>query len=220
VSKLKTSNDPLGHPPHGRIVVLSAPSGAGKSTLAQALLAQTPKMTRSVTFTTRSKRPGEIDGRDYHFISQEEFEGRVRQGDFLEFSTVHGYSYGTSRADVNRHCAQGLDVLLVIDYQGAAKIRQGGLAALSIFVLPPSMAALRQRLRQRNSEDEKALQRRLAIAPTEMRQFREYDYVVVNDDLTTAVQQLQAIIVADRCRVERLTCQYPIFAEVDGLVHG
>jgi len=219
VSKRKTSNDPSGHPPRGRIVVLSAPSGAGKSTLAQALLAQTPGMTRSITFTTRPKRLGEVDGRDYHFVSQEEFEVRIRQGDFLEFSTVHGHSYGTSRADVNRRCAQGLDVLLVIDYQGAAKIRQGGLTALSIFVLPPSMAALRQRLRQRNSEDEKTLRQRLAIAPTEMRRFRDYDYIIVNDDLTTAVQQLQAIIVADRCRVERLNCQYPIFAELDGLAY-
>jgi guanylate kinase len=203
----------------GRIVVLSAPSGGGKSTLAQAVLAQTPGLVRSVTYTTRPKRAGEVDGRDYHFIAQEEFELRTRRGDFLEFATVHGYSYGTSRSDVDRLSAQGLDVLLVIDYQGAATLRRGGLAGLYIFVLPPSLEVLQQRLRQRNSEDEAALRRRLDAAPTEMSQFRHYDYVIINDDLASSTRQLQAIILADRCRVERLNRQYPIFAELGRCVH-
>jgi guanylate kinase len=184
--------------------------------LAQAAIAQTPGLVRSVTYTTRPKRPAEEDGRDYHFISQAVFEQKRRRGEFLECATVHGHLYGTSRLDVNTLCAQGLDVLLVLDYQGAASLRQQRLDALSIFILPPSLKALEQRLRQRNSETEATLQRRLAIAPTEMAQYRHYDYVIINDDRESAVQQLQAIILADRCRVERLNRRYPIFAELDG----
>jgi guanylate kinase len=202
--------------PRGRIIVLSAPSGGGKSTLAQAVLKHTPGIVRSVTYTTRPKRDGEVDGRDYHFVSPGEFEVRALAGDFLESATVHGYAYGTSRFDVEQLCGQGLDVLLVIDYQGAAAIRSKGLGALYVFILPPSMAVLEHRLRQRNSEDEEALRQRLAMAPTEMQHYRHYDYVIVNDDLATATQQLQAIIVADRCRVERLSPRYPIFVELHG----
>jgi guanylate kinase len=216
VSKLKTSNNTSETTVRGRIVVLSAPSGGGKTTLAQAVIAQTPGLVRSVTYTTRPKRPAEEDGRDYHFISQAVFEQKRRRGEFLECATVHGHLYGTSRLDVNTLCAQGLDVLLVIDHQGAASLRQQRLDALSIFILPPSLKALERRLRQRNSETEAALQRRLAIAPTEMAQYRHYDYVIINDDRESAVQQLQAIILADRCRVERLNRRYPIFAELDG----
>jgi guanylate kinase len=216
VSKLKTSNNTSETTVRGRIVVLSAPSGGGKTTLAQAAIAQTPGLVRSVTYTTRPKRPAEEDGRDYHFISQAVFEQKRRRGEFLECATVHGHLYGTSRLDVNTLCAQGLDVLLVLDYQGAASLRQQRLDALSIFILPPSLKALEQRLRQRNSETEATLQRRLAIAPTEMAQYRHYDYVIINDDRESAVQQLQAIILADRCRVERLNRRYPIFAELDG----
>ena len=216
MSKLKTSNNTSETTVRGRIVVLSAPSGGGKTTLAQAAIAQTPGLVRSVTYTTRPKRPAEEDGRDYHFISQAVFEQKRRRGEFLECATVHGHLYGTSRLDVNTLCAQGLDVLLVLDYQGAASLRQQRLDALSIFILPPSLKALEQRLRQRNSETEATLQRRLAIAPTEMAQYRHYDYVIINDDRESAVQQLQAIILADRCRVERLNRRYPIFAELDG----
>jgi guanylate kinase len=200
----------------GRIVVLSAPSGSGKTTLAQAAMAQTQVLVLSVTYTTRPKRPAEEDGRDYHFISQAVFEQKRRQGKFLEYTMVHGHLYGTSRLDVNTLCTQGLDVLLVIDYQGASTLRQQGVDALYIFILPPSLGTLEQRLRQRNSETEAALQHRLAIAPTEMAQYRHYDYVIINDDLESAIQQLQAIILADRCRVDRLNRQYPIFAELDG----
>lgn len=215
MSKPKTSNDTSASP-HGRILVLSAPSGGGKSTLAQKVAASIGGIVRSVTYTTRPKRPGEINGRDYHFISQEEFVLRRRAGEFLESATVHGHLYGTSRPDVVRLCAQGLDVLLVIDCQGAAALRQQGLDALYIFILPPSLAALEQRLRQRNSDNEAALRTRLAVAPTEIAQYQRYDYIIVNDDLESATQQLRAIIVADRCRLERLDRRYPIFSELDG----
>jgi guanylate kinase len=219
VSKPRTSNDTAENGVSGRIVVLSAPSGGGKSTLARAVMACTPGITRSITYTTRPRRPGEEDGRDYHFLTPPEFERRRRDGEFLEWATVHGYLYGTSGADVARLRAQGLDVLLVIDYQGAASLRQQRLDALYIFILPSSLAALEHRLRQRDSDDEAEIRNRLAIAPTEMAQYQHYDYVVVNDDLQLATQQLQAIIVADRCRVERLDRRYPIFAELDGWRH-
>jgi guanylate kinase len=215
VSKPKILND-TSAPPHGRIFVLSAPSGAGKSTLMQKVVASTGGIVRSVTYTTRPQRPGEINGRDYHFISPEEFARRRHAGEFLESATVHGHLYGTSRPDVVCLCAQGLDVLLVIDYQGAAALRQQGVDALYVFILPPSLAALEQRLRQRNSDSEETLRTRLAAAPAEIAQYRHYDYVIVNDALESATQQLQAIIVADRCRLERLDRRYPIFPELGG----
>jgi guanylate kinase len=215
VSKPKISNE-TNAAPQGRILVLSAPSGGGKSTLVQKVVASTGGVVRSVTYTTRPKRAGEIHGRDYHFICQGEFRVRQRAGEFLESATVHGHLYGTSRSDVARLCAQGLDVLLVIDYQGAAALRQQKVEALYIFILPPSLAALEQRLRQRNSDPNEALRIRLAVAPSEIAQFQHYDYVLVNDELESAAQQLQAIIVADRCRLERLDRRYPIFSELDG----
>ena len=218
MSKLKTLNDASATAVRGRVVVLSAPSGGGKTTLAQAAITQTPGLVRSITYTTRPKRPAEEDGCDYHFISRAAFERKRCRGEFLECAMVHGHLYGTSRLDVNTLCAQGLDVLLVIDYQGAATLRRQGLDALYIFVLPPSLETLERRLRQRNSETEATLQRRMAIAPTEMAQYRHYDYVIINDDRESAVQQLHAIILADRCRVERLNRRYPIFAELDGSI--
>jgi guanylate kinase len=217
VSKPRTSNDTTGNRSHGRIFVLSAPSGAGKSTLAQAVIASTPGLVRSVTYTTRPTRPGEVDGGDYHFISHEAFLERLRAGELLESATVHGYLYGTSRPDVSCLCQQGLDVLLVIDYQGATALRQQEVDAVYIFVLPPSLAALEQRLRQRNADDGASLRARLTVAPKEMAQYQHYDYVIVNDDLKSATQQLQAIILADRCCLRRLDRRYPIFAELDGI---
>lgn len=214
MSKPRTSNDTTGQRRHGRIFVLSAPSGAGKSTLAQAVIASTPELVRSVTYTTRPKRPGEVEGGDYHFLSQEAFLERLRAGEWLESATVHGHLYGTSRRDVSCLCQQGLDVLLVIDYQGATTLRQQRVDVVYIFILPPSLAALEQRLRQRNADDEASLRTRLAIAPKEMAQYRHYDYVIVNDDLKAATQQLQAIILADRCCLRRLDRRYPIFAEL------
>lgn len=199
--------------------MLSSPSGGGKTTLAQAVMACTPGITRSITYTTRPRRFGEEDGRDYHFLTPPEFERHRRDGEFLEWATIHGYLYGTSRADISRLLAQGLDVLLVIDHQGAASLRQQHVDAVYIFILPPSWAALEQRLGQRDSDNETVMRARLAIAPMEMAQYERYDYVVVNDDLGSATQQLQAIIVADRCRVERLDRRYGIFAELDEWRH-
>ena len=219
MSKPKTSNDPTGNCTSGRIFVVSAPSGAGKSTLAQALIAATPGVVRSVTYTTRPPRPGEVDGCDYHFISHEAFLQRLAAGEMLESATVHGYLYGTSRRDVQRLCQQGFDVLLIIDCQGAAALRRQSLEALYVFILPPSLGALEERLRQRSADDEASMRTRLSIAPAEMAQYRDYDYVIVNDDLKSATQQLQAIIFADRCCLPRLNRRYLIFDELDGWTH-
>jgi guanylate kinase len=216
VSKPKTSSDLTDNRTCGRIFVLSAPSGGGKSTLAQAVIGATPGVVRSVTYTTRPPRAGEVDGRDYHFISQEAFLQRLNAGELLESATVHGYLYGTSRQDVHRLCREGFDVLLVIDCQGAAALRRQSLDALYIFILPPSLAVLEQRLRQRNADSETSIRTRLNRAPAEMARYRDYDYVVVNDDLESATQHLQAIILADHCCLPRLNRCYPIFAELDG----
>jgi guanylate kinase len=199
--------------------VLSSPSGGGKSTLAVAVMACTPGITRSISYTTRPRRPGEVDGRDYHFLTPPEFKRRHQEGEFLESATIHGYLYGTSRTDISRLLAQGLDVFLLIDHQGAASLRRQQVDALYIFILPPSLAALEQRLRERDSDSDTVMRARLAVAPTEMAQYQHYDYVVVNDELETATQQLQAIIVADRHRVERLDRRYTIFAELDEWRH-
>jgi guanylate kinase len=219
VSKPRISSDPGARDSRGRFLVLSGPSGSGKSTLARLAMARVPRLTRSITYTTRPPRAGEVDGQDYHFVAPEVFTDLARRDDFLEFATVHGNSYATARQDVDRLRAEGLDVLLVIDYQGAASLRQQRVDALYIFILPPSLAVLEQRLRQRHSDDDATLRTRLANAPTEMAQYRHYDYVIVNDDLETATQQLQGVIVADRCCVERLDRRYTIFAELDGWLH-
>ncbi len=216
MSKPKISNNGGTTAPAGRVYVVSAPSGGGKTTLVHATIAQTPGVVRAVTYTTRPPRLGEEDGRDYHFIAGEEFERQREQGDFLEWASMHGYWYATSRQDVAHLCAQGLDVLLVIDYQGAASLRQQGIEALYIFILPPSMEELERRLRRRNSEAEEPLRRRLATARQEMAQYRLYDYVIVNDDLQSAAAKLQAIILAERCCVRRLKREQPIFAQIGG----
>ena len=179
-------------------------------------MARVPGVTRSVTYTTRPPRPGEQDGRDYHFISPQEFEERRTRGEFLEWASVHGNLYATSHRDVTCLCEQGLDVLLVIDCQGAASLRKQEMDAASIFLLPPSLEELEHRLRQRRSEDDATLHRRLAIARQEMAQYHLYDYVIVNDDLERATADLQAIILAERCRVEHLRRDRPIFAQLDG----
>ena len=218
MSKPKTSNDTTATGSRGHLFVLSAPSGAGKSTLAQSVIAATPGLVRSVTYTTRPPRPEEVEGCDYHFVSHEAFLRRLSAGELLESATIHGYLYGTSRLDVDRLCRLGLDVLLVIDYQGAATLKRQRVDASFVFILPPSLAALRQRLQKRNADSEASIHARLAIAPMEMAHYRDYDYVIVNDELKSATQQLQAIILADRCCLPRLDRRYPIFAELDGWI--
>jgi guanylate kinase len=188
----------------GRLFVVSAPSGAGKTTLVEELVRRVPGLVRSRSYTSRPPRPGEVGGVDYHFVSRQVFEGMVARGEFLEWADVFGDLKGTSVGDTKRLLAEGHDVVLVIDVQGARQIREQGLPHVSVFVLPPSFAVLESRLRGRQQDSEDAMHRRLVTARDEMAAYRAYDYLVVNDDFEAALARLQAIVLAERCRRDRV----------------
>jgi guanylate kinase len=188
----------------GIVFVLSAPSGAGKTSLSKRITAEMPDMMQVVTCTTRAPRPGEQEGREYHFLSRQAFEQRLAAGDFLEWAQFNGQLYGTLRQSVEAATAAGQDVLLVIDVQGAAHHRKAGLEAVYVFVLPPSWAVLAERLRARGSESASTQAQRLLVARQELAHYTAYDYVVINDQLDKAVKTLQAIIVAERHRISRV----------------
>lgn len=180
--------------PRGRLHVMSAPSGAGKTSLVKALLAARPQLAVSVSTTTRTQRPNEVDGRDYFFVSNEEFDRRVAAGAFLEHARVFDNQYGTSREQVAQKLAAGHNVLLEIDWQGARQIRARAPDCVSIFILPPSRAALEERLRARKTDSDAVIARRLADAADDMSHCLEFDYAVVNDDFDQAVAELLTII--------------------------
>ncbi len=182
----------------GLLFIVSAPSGAGKTTLVERLVEQVPNLKMSRSYTSRSAREGEIDGVDYNFVTRHRFEGMIAGGEFLEWADVFGNLYGTSSRDTDRVLASGSDLVLVIDVQGARKVRQNGIDATAVFVMPPSFAVLEDRLRGRSKDSEDAIQRRLQVAREEVAAFTEYDYVVVNDELTAAVDRLRGIVVAER----------------------
>lgn len=186
--------------------VLSAPSGAGKTTLAERLLRRVPGITRTISCTTRAPRPDEVDGRDYFFLDAARFEAHRRAGEFLEWAEVHGNRYGTLRSQIEQILGRGDDALMVIDVQGAAAVRERLEGAVTIFVLPPSPGSLVQRLGKREGRDpvrSEVLRRRLGVALHEIEQYVGYDYVVVNDDLEDAAEELAAIVIAERCRCAR-----------------
>lgn len=189
----------------GLLFVISAPSGTGKTTLVERLVQILPNLRMSRSYTSRGVRPGERDGVDYHFVSRAEFEAMIAEHAFLEYADVFGNLYGTAAADVDSMLAEGQDVVLVIDVQGARQVRQRGADHTAVFVMPPSFATLERRLRGRSTDPEDALQRRLETARAEVSSYREYDYVVVNDDLESTVVRLQEIIAAERSRVHRMT---------------
>ncbi|MBI4477711.1 MAG: guanylate kinase [Acidobacteria bacterium] len=188
----------------GLLFVVSAPSGTGKTTLVERLVERVPNLRMSRSYTSRPMRPGEADGVDYHFISREQFEAMIRTGAFMEWADVFGNLYGTSRADTEQVLARGEDLVLVIDVQGARRVRQGRIPATSIFVLPPSFEILEQRLRGRSRDDEPQIRRRLAVARDEVGAYREYDYLVINDHLEPAVERLRSIVVAECARREAM----------------
>lgn len=184
----------------GSLIVISAPSGAGKSSLVKALLAADPQLTLSTSHTTRPPRPGEQDGREYHFCDRSAFEAMQSEGQFIESAEVFGNLYGTSKAALDAPRAEGLDLILEIDQQGAAQVSAIYPDAIRIFILPPSRAALRDRLTGRGQDAEEVIERRLSEAASEMSHCTEFDYLVVNDDFEEAQRELQAII-----RCQRLT---------------
>jgi guanylate kinase len=186
------------------LLVLSSPSGGGKSTITRHLLEAREDVGYSVSATTRAPRSGEVDGTAYHFLSPEEFSRREAAGEFLETAEYGGARYGTLRAEVERVLAEGRHVVLDIEVQGARQVRGRFEDAVHVFVVPPSASALLERLRGRGTEDRDALARRLDIAGAELEAVPEYDYLVVNDDLVHAVEQVAAILDAESCKVRRL----------------
>ena len=187
----------------GLLFVVSAPSGTGKTTVVEHLAGRTPRLRQSVSFTSRPVRTGEMNGVDYNFVSRAVFEDMVRQGAFLEWAEIYGDLYGTSRADTERVLGSGTDLVLVIDVQGGRQVRGQLPEAVGIFVLPPAFEALARRLRGRNKDSEAAIARRMATARREIDAVSEYDYVVVNDQLDRCVEEVEAIITAERARVRR-----------------
>lgn len=186
----------------GTLYIVSAPSGAGKTSLVRALLAADPSVQLSISYTTRPMRPGEVDGRDYHFVSKETFEAMRARGDFLESAEVHGNLYGTSRGWIEQRMAAGDDILLEIDWQGALQVRRLMAEAIGIFVLPPSIEALAQRLTGRATDSEAVIARRVSAARAEIGHVKEFDYVIINNDFEEATRDLTAIVRAVRLRLE------------------
>jgi guanylate kinase len=178
----------------GKLFILSAPSGAGKTSLANALVESMPELEFSVSHTTRAARPGETHGVHYYFVSREEFDAMVALGRFLEHATVFGNSYGTSRAAVDGVLARGKSVVLDIDWQGARSIKTRMPEAVTVFILPPSRAALRERLVKRGQDPAEVIERRMHEATSEMSHYLEFDHVVVNDDFEAALADLRAIV--------------------------
>ena len=186
-------------------VILSSPSGGGKTTIAKALLARRQDIGYSVSCTTRAPRAGEANGKDYHFLTEQEFIARRAKGDFAESAQVHGLWYGTLRSEVEKVLGSGKHVILDIDVQGAAQFRRAFPQAVLVFVLPPSGESLLERLRERGTENAAQLTRRLQSAIAELKAVPEYQYVVINDELERAVQRVAGIIDAETMRRERLT---------------
>lgn len=189
----------------GIIFILSAPSGAGKTTLYHGLRKAYPEIKLSVSCTTRAQRKGEVNGQDYRFIRVEQFEAMKSNGEFAEWASVHGNSYGTPRKPLDHSVQSGRDILLDIDVQGARQIKQAYPNAVSIFLLPPSLRELRRRLAARGTDGTEIIRRRLANAQDEIKERIYYDYYVVNREVNEAVQVLSSIVEAERSKVSRVT---------------
>jgi guanylate kinase len=192
----------------GNLFIISAPSGAGKTSLVHALLGINPHIDLSVSYTTRDPRPGEQDGKDYHFVSREIFLEMAKRGEFLESAEVYGNLYGTSQTWISQEIAKGRDILMEIDWQGAAQVRRLFPDSVSIFILPPSMAALEQRLKGRGKDNDKVIAHRMAVVREDIAHVAEFDYVIINDDLDVALRELDAVVVSSRLRVSKQMSRY------------
>ncbi len=187
----------------GNLFIVSAPSGAGKTSLVNGLLAQNKQIDVSVSYTTRDPRPGEVDGEDYHFVTREKFMQMAQHGDFLESAEVYGNLYGTSQSWISQENGKGRDILLEIDWQGAAQVRSKFPDSIGIFILPPSLEALETRLTGRKQDSAEIIAKRLQAAREDISHVAEFDYVIINDKLDEALHQLNAVVVAASLRRTR-----------------
>jgi guanylate kinase len=199
--------------PQGQLFVISAPSGAGKTSLVAAAIARVSDLTVSVSHTTRSPRPGEVDGRDYHFVDQSEFDALIASQALFEHAQVFGNFYGTSKEAIGSQLASGIDVILEIDWQGASQVRMMAPDAVSIFILPPTRDALRERLIGRQQDDSTIIDARMAEADETIEQAPHFDYWVINDDFEMALGQLKSIIISHRQRRPQIQAKHPNFLE-------
>ncbi len=188
----------------GTFIVVSAPSGTGKSSICRRLLQAYPEIKFSVSYTTRLPRPGEVDGKDYFFVSREEFQKRIKKGDFAEWAENYGNLYGTSISTMKEYLAKGTTLLLDVEPRGAKKIKENFCGGVFVFILPPSREELLKRLEGRGHESAEIIRARYARAENELREVSWYDYVIFNDDLETAAQQLISIYVAQKCKRSKL----------------
>jgi guanylate kinase len=199
----------------GSLFIVAAPSGAGKSTLVNALLKQEPGIKLSISTTTRTPRPGELDGREYHFTTAEDFVARADKGEFLEWAEVHGNYYGTSRLMVEGEMRTGTDILLEIDWQGARQVRSQFPQAAGIFILPPSIAALEERLKKRGQDEPHIITRRLLAAGGEIAHAPEFEYVIINEEFNVALSEMSAIVRATRSRfAQQMARNASLFAQL------
>jgi len=198
-----------------QIFMVVAPSGAGKSSLVNALLARDAALALSVSCTTRAPRPGEVNGREYHFIDLAEFQRRRAQGEFLESAEVHGNFYATSRREIERRLEAGVDVLLEIDWQGARQVKQHFPRAVGVFILPPSIDALDERLHKRGQDSASVIKHRLLAAGSEIARAPEFEYIIINENFDVALAQLTAVVTATRLRYEcQAASHHELFAQL------
>lgn len=201
----------------GLLIVISGPSGAGKGTICKALIEKDKDIFVSISATTRSPRIGEVDGINYHFLSREDFAKRVEKNDFLEYAEVYGNCYGTPKSKVQDMLDRGIDVILEIDIQGALKVKENFDEGVFIFILPPSMEELKQRIIKRGSETPESLMTRFKSAYQEINYVSKYNYAVVNDEVSVAVKKIEGIIAAEKCRVDRI--KDSILDSKEGIIH-
>ena len=192
-----------GAPAEGIFIAVTGPSGSGKTSVCKALLAMFPRLRFSVSLTTRPPRPSEVDGEDYHFVSEAEFRERIRRGDLIEWAEYYGHLYGTSR-EAMEEALKGHDLLLDVDTRGARALKKAWPGGLFVFIVPPSIGELERRLRARGSETEETIRRRFDNAVREIREIVWYDYIIINDELDAAIDRLRAVYLAATCRRERM----------------
>ncbi|ALP89953.1 MULTISPECIES: guanylate kinase [Clostridium] len=201
----------------GLLIVISGPSGAGKGTICKSFLERNSEVAISVSATTRSPRNGEVDGINYYFMSKEQFKEKIEANDFLEYAEVYDNFYGTPKSNVEQLLESGKDVILEIDIQGALKVKENTEEGVFIFILPPSMEELKARIIKRGSETPESLMKRFKSAYKEINFISRYNYAVVNDEVETAVDKLEAIVCAEKCRVDRI--KHSILDSKEGIIH-